>query len=78
MAIDLVSDRRTRMLDRKADLARTYALVGQYEKAIDQLEEILSVPNKLGVPALNMHPEWDNLRDHLRFQALLEKGHTVY
>ncbi|MFW9816856.1 MAG: protein kinase [Candidatus Thorarchaeota archaeon] len=73
MAIDLVSDRRTRMLDRKADLARTYALVGQYDKAIDQLEEILAVPNKLGVPALKMHPEWDNLRDHPRFLALIEK-----
>jgi TolB-like protein/Tfp pilus assembly protein PilF len=59
--------------DRRTDLARIYTMVGEYDKAIDELEQILAVPNVLSVPALKMHPEWDPLRGHPRFQALIEK-----
>jgi serine/threonine-protein kinase len=55
-------------------LARTYAVLGEREQAIDQLEVLLSVPSGLSVPLLRADPEWDRLRDHPRFQALLARG----
>jgi hypothetical protein len=55
------------------DLARIYAMVGEYDAAIDQLEILLAVPSPTAVPMLRIDPTWNPLRDHLRFQALLEK-----
>ena len=55
------------------NLALIYAWVGETEKAIDLLEELLSKPGTLSVAALRNLPHWDPLRDNPRFQALLEK-----
>ena len=41
--------------------------------AIDLFEEMLPAPSWLTVHILEIDPIWDPLRDHLRFQALLEK-----
>ena len=57
-------------------LAGIYALVGEQEAAIDQIEYLLSIPSELNVGLLRAHPYWDPLRDHPRFQALLEKYDT--
>jgi len=57
-------------------LAVIYALVGEPEAAIKQIEYLLSIPSGLTVGGLRVHPYWDPLRDHPRFQALLE-GHEV-
>jgi TolB-like protein/DNA-binding winged helix-turn-helix (wHTH) protein/Flp pilus assembly protein TadD len=56
-------------------LAVTYALVGEEDAAIDLLGELLSLPYMLpiSVPLLRLDPMWDPLRDHPRFQELLEK-----
>jgi non-specific serine/threonine protein kinase len=59
--------------NRVLDLARIYAIVGEPEAAIDQLDYLLSIPSLLTVGYLRHHPVWDPLRDHPRFQALLEK-----
>ncbi len=40
--------------------------------AIDQLEFLLSRPGVLSVSLLRLDPTWDPLRDHPRFQRLLE------
>ena len=55
------------------DLARIYTVVGEYDKAIDKLESLLSRPGMLSVNILKLDPVWDPLRDHPRFQRLLEK-----
>ena len=57
-------------------LAVIYALVGEPEAAIDQIEYLLSIPGSLTVGWLRVHPLWDPLRDHPRFQALLEEYET--
>ena len=57
-------------------LAVIHALVGEPEAAIDQIEYLLSIPSKLTVGWLRVHPFWDPLRDHPRFQALLEEYGT--
>ena len=57
-------------------LATINALVGEPEAAIEQIEYLLSIPSRLTVGGLRAHPYWDPLRDHPRFQALLEKYDT--
>lgn len=54
------------------DLAEIYVRVGEYEAAIDQLEYLLSVPSVITIPLLRVDPLYDPLRDHPRFQTLLE------
>ena len=45
-------------------------------KALDLIEELLSIPCQLSVGLLRLDPVWDPLRDNPRFQALLEKYDT--
>ena len=47
--------------------------VGEAEKALDVIDELLSNPSWLSVVLLRLDPVRDPLRDHPRFQALLEK-----
>jgi len=54
-------------------VARVYSSAGEYEAALDQLEYLLSIPAGANVWDLRLDPRWDPLRDHPRFQALLEK-----
>ena len=58
---------------RVEDLARVYTMVGEYDAAIDQLEALLAVPSPTAVPMLRIEPVWNPMRDHPRFQALLQK-----
>ena len=58
--------------DRVLDLAMIYAMVGEQEAALDQIEYVLSIPASFSVQLLRLDPRWDPLRDHPRFQALLE------
>jgi serine/threonine protein kinase/tetratricopeptide (TPR) repeat protein len=60
-------------LYRVEDLAFIYLLVGESDLALERLEYLLSIPCKLSVPLLRLDPRWDSLRDHTRFQELLEK-----
>jgi hypothetical protein len=53
-------------------LARVLAHFGEQEAAIDLLEEMLPAPSWLTVHLLDIDPIWDPLRDHPRFQALVE------
>jgi serine/threonine protein kinase/Flp pilus assembly protein TadD len=54
-------------------LASVYVTTGEYDKAINILEHILAVSSELSAPVLRMDPRYDPLRDHPRFQALIEK-----
>jgi serine/threonine-protein kinase len=58
-------------------LARVYAHFGEHDLAIDLLEELLPIPSSLTVHILEVDPIWDSLRDHPRFQALLENPPSV-
>jgi TolB-like protein/Flp pilus assembly protein TadD len=55
------------------DLARIYAHVGEPDAALDRIEHLLSIPSELSVARLRLEPYWDPLRDHPRFQEILEK-----
>ncbi|MGD2154850.1 MAG: hypothetical protein PVG79_16400 [Gemmatimonadales bacterium] len=55
------------------ELAQIYAMVGEYDAAVEQLEYLLSVPGPHSAAMLRVDPTWDALRDHPRFQRLLEE-----
>ena len=54
------------------DLAQIYASVGELDAAMDQIDYALSIPGE-GSVAMLLAPPWDPLRDHPRFQEILEK-----
>jgi len=54
-------------------LALIYAMVGEYEEALNKIEYLLSIPCTLSVPLLRIDPRWDPLREHPGFKRLLEK-----
>jgi len=57
-------------------LAEIYTLTGELELATATLEYLLSIPPAVSAASLQFDPKWDPLRDHPRFQALLEKYDT--
>jgi non-specific serine/threonine protein kinase len=58
---------------RHKDLAYVYSMVGEYDKALDEIELLLSIPYWFTTWDLKLSPYWDPLRDHPRFQELIAK-----
>jgi serine/threonine-protein kinase len=52
-------------------LARIYIMAGEYDKAINELENLLSIPSPLTRWDLRLDPMYDPLRDHPRFKKLV-------
>lgn len=50
------------------DLATVYALVGEHERALGRIEELLAMPSRLWAGHLQTDPRWDPLREHPRFR----------
>jgi tetratricopeptide (TPR) repeat protein len=59
--------------DRVRDLALIYTMVGEPDAALDQIEQLLSIPANFSVPLLELHPQWDPLRAHPRYQEIVKK-----
>jgi serine/threonine protein kinase/tetratricopeptide (TPR) repeat protein len=59
------------------NLARIYTIVGEYDKAIEHLEYLSSVPSYeflwhiVSVPSLKLDPTWDPMRGHPGFQRII-------
>ncbi len=51
-----------------------YTIIGEYDKALEQLEFLLSIPagKVISKAKLKKDPKWDNLRNHPRFQELIQ------
>jgi len=54
-------------------VAEVYCIVGDYGRAIELLDGLLSRPSNITVPGLKVNPIWDPLRKDPRFQALIDK-----
>jgi serine/threonine-protein kinase len=55
------------------NLALIYTMVGEHDAALDQIEHLLSIPSLLSVGILELDPSWDPLRNHPRYQEIVEK-----
>lgn len=53
-------------------LAEIYARVGEPDLACDLIDQLLSIPAYVTTASLRLNPEWDPLRDHPSFKALIE------
>jgi len=51
-------------------LAQVYAMVGEHDAAIEEVEYLLSIPVYFSVWKLRLDPVWDPLRDYPRFKEL--------
>ncbi|NNM05873.1 MAG: hypothetical protein HKO65_12355, partial [Gemmatimonadetes bacterium] len=73
-ALELMPESRDafKAMYRWDDLARVLTIVGEYDRATEVLERILSRPGRLSVQLLRLDPAWAPLRGHPGFQALLE------
>ncbi|MDH3215765.1 MAG: tetratricopeptide repeat protein, partial [Candidatus Krumholzibacteria bacterium] len=59
------------------NLALVYAHTNRHDEAIDLIERLLSTVYRsaITVHLLRLHPGWDPLREHPRFQSLLQTKH---
>ena len=55
-------------------LAEVYAVVGEHDLAIDQLEYLLTIPSEMSASWLRFDRFWHALREHPRFQKLIADG----
>jgi len=60
--------------ERLMDLAEIYMMCGKYEKAVDQIETLLSVPSAMSAGLLRVDPIWDPIRGNPRFRRLVQEN----
>jgi tetratricopeptide (TPR) repeat protein len=58
---------------RREDMARIYVMVGEFDKAITELDALLSIPAEISTYALQTDPTWAPLRTSKGFQDLVRK-----
>jgi TolB-like protein/AraC-like DNA-binding protein len=66
-----------RGIGRETEMAKTYALLGEHDLALDKIEYLLSVPGFLTYGDLWTKPEYYALRDHPRFQQIISQGEDL-
>jgi len=72
LARDIAVDDAVLAADLAVNLARVEMLGGELDSALDQLEAVLQTPALISVAVLRNSAEWTPLRDHPRFQRLLD------
>ncbi|MHC4174662.1 MAG: tetratricopeptide repeat protein, partial [Planctomycetota bacterium] len=51
-----------------------YILLGDYDRAFDLLDQLLSIPSDMNLNIIRLDPDYKPLREHPRFKRLLEAG----
>ncbi|NIS15620.1 MAG: hypothetical protein GWN14_20330 [candidate division Zixibacteria bacterium] len=59
-------------------MATIYVMAGEYDKAIDELDYLLSIPSWFSVNQLKLDPFYDPLRNHPGYQELIRKYGSKY
>jgi len=54
-------------------LAQIYMIVGEYDKALDKVEMLLSIPSPISLKILEAFPIWKPLHDMPRYQEIIKK-----
>ncbi len=52
-------------------LAWTYVLVGDYDRAIEKIDYVLSIPALMCASTMKIDPRWEPLRDNPKYQAVI-------
>ncbi|MBW2423997.1 MAG: tetratricopeptide repeat protein, partial [Deltaproteobacteria bacterium] len=73
MALLPISEEAKRGPDLLENAGWVFAEVGELDRAFDHVEHLLSNPTTFSIANLQLEPWWDPLRDHPRFQEILEK-----
>jgi serine/threonine protein kinase/tetratricopeptide (TPR) repeat protein len=68
-----VSKEAYRGIFRAKDLAQVYVMVGEYDKAVDQIDYLLSIPAEMSVRLFKIDPVFAPLHGLARFQKLIER-----
>ena len=55
------------------DLALIHVMLGQYDKALEQIDYLLSIPGSLSTKILELDPRWAPLQKQSELQKILEK-----
>jgi len=55
------------------DLARIYAAVGEGDRALELIDQLLSIPSRMSVAALKTDPSWDTLRSSPAYGNLISR-----
>jgi serine/threonine-protein kinase len=56
------------------NLACIYVMLGKYDKAFDKLDFLFeALPARISIPLLQVEPDWEPLKDHPRFEELVQK-----
>lgn len=59
-------------VERVWDLAKIYVTTGNYDRAVEQIAYLLSIPCKITVPLLRLEPAFEALQGYPRYRSLLE------
>jgi TolB-like protein len=60
---------------KEQDLMEIYIFTGNYGRALDKLEYLLTIPSWLSIGKLMVDPVFDKLRNLSRFQKIIENAH---
>jgi serine/threonine protein kinase/tetratricopeptide (TPR) repeat protein len=55
------------------NMADIHTKLGAYDKALDKIEQLLSIPFSFSTKVLELEPSWDPLRSHPRYKQIVEK-----
>jgi serine/threonine-protein kinase len=56
------------------DMARIYVMVGDYDKALEQIRFLLSHPGPMSVKMLQLDPVWKPLREMPEFKKIIKRA----
>ncbi len=75
MATELLPIKKDNWLghSRQIDLAIIYSMVGEYDKAIEKLDYLLSLPGEISVPYIQADRHFDSLRKLPAYIAMVKK-----
>ena len=59
------------------DLINVYIRIGEYDRAIEQIDYVLSIPSHLSLGRIKLDPLYDPIRNYPKFKEVLEKYEEI-